>query len=135
MSMVVSKRGTKAKGSTAERYLLNLFWANGWAAMRAAGSGSTQFPCPDLLVGKNGRRLAIEVKITADNKKYFPKEEIQQLQYFSKMFGAECWVAVKFSRIPWKFFLVEDLIETDKSLVASPELAELKGLAFEELEQ
>jgi Holliday junction resolvase len=127
-------RGAKAKGSKAERDLLNEFWGNGWAAMRAAGSGSTQFPCPDLLVGKNGRRLAVEVKFTSDTRKYFPHDEIKQLKYFAHMFGAESWLAIKFPKVGWYFFTPEDLEEKGKSYVATVDLAELKGLRFEELE-
>ena len=55
---------SKRKGTNAERDLIKLFWSVGWAAVRVAGSGSMQFPSPDLLVGNKIRRLAIEVKTT-----------------------------------------------------------------------
>ena len=126
--------GAKAKGSAAERDLLRVFWEHGWAAMRAAGSGSTSFPSPDLLVGKEGRRLAIEVKMTSDTRKYLSHEEIKQLQYFAYMFGAESWVAIKFPKQEWFFFHPEDLVDTGKHFAATPELGELKGIRFEELE-
>lgn len=125
----------KSKGSNAERELVHLFWGSGWAAMRAAGSGSTQFPSPDILVGKNGRRLAIECKATIDTKKYFPEEEIRHLSYFADMFGAEVWLAIKFPRSPWYFFSPENLRLTGKSLVADLSEAELKGVLFDELIQ
>lgn len=123
----------KAKGTNAERDLIRKFWEEGWAAIRSAGSGSSQYPSPDLLVGKNGRRLAIECKITADEKKYFPKSEIHLLDYFAKTFGAESWIAIKFPKKEWVFFLPEDLDDTGKNLVANTVLAENKGLSFEEL--
>ena len=124
---------SKRKGSNAERELVRQFWANGWAALRAAGSGSSHYPSPDILVGKRGRRLAIEAKLTADSRKYFPCDEIKQLRYFADTFGAEPWVAVKFPDTPWSFFHPEDLEETSKSFLATREMVELKGLTFEEV--
>ena len=94
---------SKIKGSNAEREVVKKFWASGWGAARIAGSGSMHFPSPDVLAGNKIRRLAIEVKITKENKKYFPKEEIKQLQNFASYFGAEPWLAIKFSQQKWIF--------------------------------
>ncbi len=124
---------SKRKGTNAERDLVRTFWKNGWAAVRVAGSGSSHYPSPDILVGREGRHIVIEAKITIDTKKYFPQDEITQLKYFAKIFGAEAWVAIKFTGIPWAFFSVEDLSETTKSFVATKELVDIKGLRFEEL--
>ncbi|MBT3463726.1 Holliday junction resolvase [archaeon] len=126
---------SKRKGSIGERQLINLFWAAGWAAIRSAGSGSTSFPSPDLLVGNKSRVLAIEAKVTKEKKKYFPKEEVKQLINFSKYFGAENWFAIKFHRVDWIFFSPEDLIEKENSFVASLELSEIKGVSFSDLIQ
>ncbi|MGM5481434.1 MAG: Holliday junction resolvase Hjc [Nanobdellota archaeon] len=123
----------KSRGINAERALVRSFWESGWAAIRVAGSGSSQYPSPDLLVGKRGRRLAIESKITTEKKKYIPKEDIRHLNYFSRVFGAEVWIAIKFYRQEWAFFAPEDMLESDKYYYATPKLAELKGLSFEEL--
>lgn len=123
----------KRKGINAERDLIKKLWQEGWAAIRSAGSGSMHYPSPDILAGKNGRRLAIECKITSANKKYFPNEEIQLLKYFANTFGAESWIAIKFPKKEWVFFQLEDLEETTKNYVASTELAELKGLSIEEV--
>lgn len=130
---MVRTRNPKAKGTQAERDLIHKFWDSGWAAMRAAGSGSSQYPSPDIVAGKYGRRLAIECKITKEIKKYFPSEEIRLLNYFAKTFCAEAWVAVKFPKQEWVFFNSEDLNEAGNNFSASVELAELKGLSFEEL--
>ncbi len=123
----------KSRGIDAERDLIKKFWANGWPAIRSAGSGSMQYPSPDILTGKNGRRLAIECKLTSDTKKYFPINEIRELKYFANSFGAEAWLAIKFPKKQWIFFTPEDLKITDKSFVATVELGELKGISFEEL--
>ena len=52
----------KAKGINAERELVHLFHKFGWSAVRIAGSGSSKYPCPDVLAGNGFRRIAIEAK-------------------------------------------------------------------------
>ena len=80
---------TKAKGSSAERELVHLFWrTESWACFRAAGSGSTKYPCPDLIAGNNLRKLAIEVKNPGKDYKHLTKEQIEELQQFATTFGA-----------------------------------------------
>ena len=125
----------KAKGSKGERELIKFPNESGWSAIRAAGSGSSIYPSPDILAGNAIRRLAIECKVTKENKKYFTNEEIEQLLTFSRNFGAESWVAVKFPNDDWFFLIPEDLKDTGKSKLATLELAQLRGLNKEELLQ
>lgn len=122
----------KSKGINAERDLIHKFWASGWAALRAAGSGSSQFPSPDVLASNNFRKIAIEAKVTKDEKKYFTQKEIEELKYFSQKFGAEPWVAIKFIRKQWVFFTIEDLNETKNNYVISINDTH-KAISFEEL--
>lgn len=131
--MGVSFGGRKSKGSVAERDLIHKFWGEGWGAVRVAGSGSSQFPSPDLLVGNKLRKLALEVKAINADRKYFPKEEIEALQYFSEKYGAEPWVAIKFDRDQFYFVNPEDLKETKKSFVATVDLCKSKGLLLQEI--
>ena len=98
----------KAKGSKGERELVKFFNENGFSCIRAAGSGSSLYPPPDLLAGNAIRRLAIECKVTKEKKKYFQAQEIEQLNVFSKNFGAEAWIAIKFPNNDWFFLLLED---------------------------
>jgi len=122
----------KQKGSNAERDLVHKFWATGsWAAHRIAGSGSSKYPSPDIIASNNIRRLAIECK-SSKTSVYIPKEEIGALQEFSKMFGAEPWVAVRFDRQEWYFISIDDMNETNTNYSVSLELAKQKGLLFEE---
>jgi len=131
---MVSKSYAKRKGSNAERDLIKRFWeAEDWAAHRMAGSGSSQYPSPDIIAGNGARFLAIEVKITADTKKYFPRREIEDLRFFSQKFGSESWIAIKFPRIAWLFVNIEDLRETEKCFVISLPDAKSKGLSFEQI--
>ncbi|MBI4983522.1 Holliday junction resolvase [Candidatus Woesearchaeota archaeon] len=123
----------KAKGTAGERELVKFFNEADWGCIRIAGSGSSKYPSPDILAGNAIRRLAIECKVTKENKKYFPPEEVEQLRTFSKKFGAEAWVGIKFSGEPWHFLMLEDLENTGSNFGASVELAKRRGLTKEEL--
>lgn len=126
-------KNSKAKGSKGERELIKIFNEAGWSAIRAAGSGSSRYPSPDILAANARRRLAIECKVTKEQKKYFLNEEIEQLQVFSQKFGAESWVGVKFPDEPWYFLMLEDLKDTGKCWALSLELAKRRGITVEEL--
>ncbi len=123
----------KAKGTRGERELVKFFNESGWACLRSPGSGSSTYPSPDILAGNAVRRVAIECKMTKENKKYFDKGEIAQLLEFSQKFGAESWVGIKFGREPWYFLLLEDLENTGNCWAVSVEQAKRKGLLVEEL--
>lgn len=125
----------KAKGTNAERELVQFFNENGWSCVRIAGSGCSKYPAPDVLAGNAVRRLAIECKTTKGQKKYFQPEEIEQLDTFSRKFGAESWIGVKFSGEPWYFLMLEDLENTGSCEAISIRLAKRKGLKIEELLQ
>ena len=124
---------TKSKGTVAERELIQMFWDNGWAAFRAAGSGSARHPCPDVIAGNVLRKLAVECKRSQRPYQYLTKVEIDALTAFSARFGAESWVGVKFDRIGWYFIMLEDLRETREGYVVDEDIARNRGLLFEEL--
>lgn len=131
--MFDSKMNCKAKGTKGERELVKFFNENNWACIRVAGSGSSRYPSPDILAANAVRRVAIECKVTKDQKKYFQDAEIKQLQTFSQQFGAESWVGVKFPNNPWYFLTLEDIHNTGKCWVVSVDLAKRRGLSTEEL--
>jgi len=126
---------SKAKGSRAERELLRMFYDTGiWGGCRTAGSGSTPLPSPDLLVANGKRYLAIECKSLKSNSKYLEKEQIKELIEFSKKFGAEPWVGLRFNNIGWYFIQPHKLKKTKNgSLVVSLNLLEEKGFNFNRL--
>lgn len=123
----------KSKGINAERELVIFFNQRGWSAVRVAGSGSSHYPSADVLAGNAIRKLAIECKTTKERKKYFTREEVNQFLTFCRTFGVESWIAVKFHRQPWFFVPAEELEATGTCLSVSPELAQKKGVRFEEL--
>ncbi|MEK6907487.1 MAG: Holliday junction resolvase Hjc [Nanoarchaeota archaeon] len=125
---------SKAKGSRAERELLSMFWENNFAGFRAPGSGSTPLPSPDILVGNGKRYLAIECKSIKTKAKYLEPEQIKELLDFSKKFGAEPLIGVRFNNIGWYFIHPNKLEKTKNgSLIASLEFLQEKGLKFEDL--
>lgn len=123
----------KSKGSAAERELISMFWKSGWAAMRAAGSGSTRFPSADIIAGNKLRLLAVECKTTKNVKKYIEKSEIEQLMCFSSILGAEPWLGIKFSGTDWLFLSRDNLKEKNSSFMISSEDAKSRGLSYDEL--
>jgi Holliday junction resolvase len=123
----------KSKGINAEREIIHLFWKEGWAALRVAGSGAIRYPSPDVLAGNKTRRLAIECKASKSKNQYLTKEEIEQLKQFSCIFGAEPWIGVRFNNEKWIFLSIDDLKETGKNYVVSIENSKLRGVSFEEL--
>ncbi|MCK4589240.1 MAG: Holliday junction resolvase [Nanoarchaeota archaeon] len=123
----------KSKGINAERELVHLFQQNGWSSVRIAGSGSSKYPSPDVLASNALRRVAIECKTLTRTKKYFSSEDIEQLKEFSRKFGTESWIGIRFKGMPWYFLSLEDLEVTGKNMAISVVLAQRKGLKFEEL--
>lgn len=126
---------SKKKGSRLERELIKLFFETGkFVPLRAAGSGSTPLPCPDLLVGGKGRVLAIECK-GGKGSRYINKKQIAELKEFAEKFGAEPWVGARFNNTEWLFLKIENLKEskTGNNFVIDVKFAKERGVRFEEL--
>ncbi len=125
---------SKAKGSKAERELIHRLHDADWGIIRSAGSGSTPLPSTDIIAGNGKRVLAIECKSLKHTTKYFYPEEIEQLLTFSKRFGAEPWLGIRFDRLGWFFIKPEDLEKSKNgNLNISLERAKSIGFTFERL--
>ncbi|MBW3018976.1 Holliday junction resolvase [Candidatus Woesearchaeota archaeon] len=123
----------KTRGTNAERELLHMFWAQGWVACRAAGSGSMRYPSPDLFVSKSGKHLAIECKITKEKSKYLKKEEIHSLQEYAQIAGVEAYIAIKFPREQWLFVKPNQLREQRESYSVTLNEAKENGKQLNQL--
>jgi Holliday junction resolvase len=123
----------KSKGISYERELIHMFWKAGWAAVRVAGSGNTQYPSADIIAGTVGRKLVIECKSAKNNSIYIPKQDIAAFQEFAKLFGAEPWIAVRFNKTQWHFISMDNLQLTENCAVITTENIKYKGLLFEEV--
>jgi|TARA_B100001971_G_C18153359_1_gene517110 Holliday junction resolvase len=123
---------SKAKGTRAERELLHMFHEKEFSVLRVAGSGSSTIPSCDLLVGKNGKSLAVECKFIKD-KIYFRDEQIEELKEFSKTFGADLIFAIKVMSKGWFFLELENLGKSSKgTYLISYDVAKERGLNFDE---
>lgn len=119
---------SKKRGIAAERELLHLFWKNGYAVARVAGSGSIPEPSCDLLAGNGKKKYAIECKTTRKERKYISEEQIKEFLKFSTRFGLEPILAVKFIRKGWFFLNPKKLDKTGKSYAISLKDAVKRGV-------
>jgi Holliday junction resolvase len=126
---------SKKKGTRAERELFHMLWKDFGPCVRVAGSGSTPRPAPDLLAGAGGERvLAIECKSVKGDRRYFDYGEVMQLKLFSRQFGAEPWLAIRFDNRGWFFIHADNVAKSQgQSFCVSHSHAIKEGLTFEEL--
>ncbi len=97
------------KGMKFERDLIHMFWENGYAALRTAGSGAARYPTPDIVAGNGSNFIALEVKKRSSLPVYLTENEVRELVMFSNLFGANAYIAVKIPRKEWKFIDIERL--------------------------
>lgn len=130
----MSRRSTaKARGSSAERELLHMFYDQGWGGVRAAGSGSIPLEVPDIIAGNNGRTLAVEVKYCSTQRQYLKNQEVQDLLEFAFRFGCEAWIGVRYTRRGWFFVRASQLTSSGKHFVLAYKDAQKDAIRFEEL--
>src|SRR3989338_9539157 len=121
----------KAKGSKAERELIELFSEHGWRAVRVAGSGvKEESPC-DIIVGKIGKKgYVVECKSSKKTTIYITKKQIEDFIVFSKTIGLNPVIAARFNREGWYFLDPLNLKDTGKFWGLSLENAKAKGSRF-----
>jgi Holliday junction resolvase len=120
----------KTKGSKAERELYELFVANGFRAVRVAGSGMMENTACDLIAGNKTAKYCIEAKSSKSPSKYISKEQIEQFMIFSEIFDLIPVVALRFNREGWLFISPNQLKDSGKNFVISLEDAKKEGKRF-----
>ncbi len=125
----------KRKGSAAERELMSMLWGSNFACVRAAGSGSTSFACPDLIASNGSQIFAIECKACAEAKRSIHSNQVNQLIEFSKVFGATPLVAVKINNRGWFFLELADLKPSSRSenLIVNQDVLDKRAKRFSEV--
>ena len=126
-------RNKKKKGTLAENELIHKFWDNGYASIRSAGSGSTKHPSPDILVSNGVKKMCFEIKSVSSTKKYFKTKEIEELETFSKIFGCEAWIGIKFIQNQWFFIPTKELKEKKQSFFIDLIICKKIGFNFEDI--
>lgn len=109
----------KAKGSNAERELMQKLWDNGFAVIRAAGSGVSQLPCPDVVAMNKAKKIAFECK--AWNSKYLSidiKQMDQMLEWAVKA-DSHLFIAWKIPNKGWLFLKPEHFTRHSNSYTIS----------------
>ena len=124
---------SKSKGSNAERELVHMFWKSGHTAVRVVGSGSMQYPSPDIIANGANMGLAIECKACKTGYQYFDLEEIGQLKEFADKAGLEPYIAIKFNRTKWIFLTPDQLDRTKKRIGIKKSVALERGKSFHDL--
>jgi|SRR3989339_895800 len=121
----------KAKGSKAERELLQIFTENGWRAARVAGSGvNDNSPC-DLIAGKVGRKgYAVECKSSKKSSIYITKQQIEDFVIFANILGLQPVIAARFNYEGWIFLAPEQLQDSGKNWVVHLKKAKEIGKKF-----
>jgi len=119
------------KGANAERELIKLFFGKGFAVTRAAGSGVSSFPCPDIVALRPGKLLAIECKAWNQNYLSVAVEQMRELEKWSKMAGSDIFIAWKLPRKGWFFLQPRHFKKNNKFFVISKKKALKQGLPIE----
>lgn len=120
----------KAKGSKAERELLQMFVENHFRCVRVAGSGVMENADSDLIAGKIGQKYSIEVKSSKQPVKYITKDQISNFIVFSEIFGLTPVIAVRFNRLGWYFLSPKDLVDSGKNWVVNMDTIKANGKRF-----
>ncbi|RLI88107.1 MAG: hypothetical protein DRO76_01350 [Candidatus Altiarchaeales archaeon] len=97
------------KGANFERELVAKFWEHGWASMRAAGSGTTSFPVPDVIGIKDNKIIIVECKTTKKDRLSL-KKDILALKKFSGICNGNAYIAIKFYKKGPRFFDLNKLL-------------------------
>ena len=115
------------KGARTERELLDIFAKKGYGVVRAAGSGKSPHPGPDILVGNRNHTLAIECKASRASAVYIDKEQVDNLHDFSRKFGARPLIGFRFNNEPWYLLETKNLEWTGTNYKATKSLVKDKG--------
>jgi Holliday junction resolvase len=124
--------GTYAKGSRAERELIDFFSSHGFMVIRAAGSGVNSLS-PDLLAFRHGRHYAVECKAWDKTSLSFEKEKVAMMRRWEEETGISYFIGWRVSREGWFLFPVSMLEEQAKSFTITLARAKLAGRKPEEL--
>jgi Holliday junction resolvase len=120
--------GIYQKGANFERELVGLFWESGWTAMRAAGSGTTKHPVPDVIAVKDGRVILVECKTTTKDRLSL-KQAVSGIKEFAKKSGGSAYLAIKFYKQKPRFYDICELIIADRYTITDKD----EYLSFEQL--
>ena len=118
------------KGANAERELIRMLWESGFAVARVAGSGKSTFPAPDIVAINKTKKLAFESKAWRSDYLHLDKGQMDELQQWSEIAGAEFYIAWKVPNKGWYFLSKEMFREGAKGYSLSKKTALKKAINF-----
>ena len=121
------------KGANAERELLQTLYLAGMAVCRAAGSGKGKdtIPTPDAIALRAGKIYAFECKAWKAQNLNISPQQMEDLEQWCQMAGAELVIAWKIPRKGWRFVKKEDFHRNAKSYAISIDKAFAIGKTIE----
>ncbi len=121
------------KGANAERELLQTLYMAGMAVCRAAGSGKGKdmIPTPDAIALTNGKIYAFECKAWKADNLHISHTQMNDLEKWCNLAGAELVIAWKIPRNGWRFMKKEDFHVNEKSYALNKEKAFQVGKKIE----
>ena len=121
------------KGANAERELLSVLYLAGMAVCRAAGSGKGKdtIPTPDAIALREGKIYAFECKAWKADNLSISTKQMDDLEEWCRLAGAELVIAWKIPRQGWRFLKKEHFHVNAKSYAIHREDAFRVGRVIE----
>lgn len=110
---------TYKKGANAERELLQKLSQQGFAIVRAAGSGTTPLPSPDLVALKGKKRFGFECKAWNSNYLHLDHQQMEELVNWGEIAHTEMLIAWKVPLKGWLFLSPKDFKKASKTYIIS----------------
>lgn len=121
-----------AKGSRAERELIDYFSSHGFSVIRAAGSGVSSL-CPDLLAFRHSLHYAFESKAIEKGNLNIGREQFLGHLRWEENTAITTYIAWRRNREDWLFLPLSVFEENARSFSISWEKAKMIGKKKEEL--
>ncbi len=118
------------KGANAERELIRELYAAGYSVIRAAGSGVTPLPSPDLMALNSRKKLAFECKAWGSTSLTIPHEQFESTAEWCRNANAEFFIAWKATGKGWHFLKPDVFHKNEKSYSVSFKDAKEKAIPF-----
>lgn len=122
---------TGAKGSGAERELLNNLYRLGYSVLRSAGSGVNGVS-PDLIAIKGERGFVFECKFWKGTPR-IEHDKFEELKKWETNTMLEVYLAWKVSRDGWYFIKLDEMKKTPKSYAVQKRPTMKRSRRFEEI--
>ena len=121
------------KGANAERELIRMLWGDGFVVVRAAGSGVTQLPSPDIVAARKGRIIGFESKAWNSKHLSLSREQFESSRDWCRTAGGEFVIAWKIPKKGWLFLQPSHFARTEKNYTISLKKALRKSVNLERL--